>query len=121
MAVRAEDWEAFEASAQETAFYEGVGTGGRQELAYLGLGLAGEAGEVADCLKKVLRMGSPPHSPEEVAYIQKNKLEALGELGDVLWYWTRLVFALGSTPEEVMATNVKKLAERKAQGKLKMR
>jgi len=72
---------------------------------YLALGLNGEAGEVADEIKKILRNDNGIITP---ARYEKLKLE----LGDVGWYWLRLCKELGFSLEEVMAANIEKLAKR---------
>jgi NTP pyrophosphatase (non-canonical NTP hydrolase) len=83
------------------------------EAWYYALGLAGEAGEAADKVKKLYRdkgflTGALADSDREAL---------LKELGDNLWYLTRIaVKTLGSSLEEVMALNVKKLTDRKARG-----
>src|SRR5258707_8874741 len=59
-------------------------------LALLGLGLVGDAGEVADLLKNRLRDGVLDR--ERLAY----------ELGDVLYYWARLCAVTGVTPSELL-------------------
>lgn len=84
-----------------TAIYPGAGTGNDAELSYLGLGLNGEAGEVADKIKKHLRDG---------------KLDIGGivyELGDCLWYVARMADALGYSFEDLLAINHSKLESRK--------
>jgi NTP pyrophosphatase (non-canonical NTP hydrolase) len=66
-----------------------------------GLGIAGEAGEVADHIKKVLYHG---HEPDT---------EALTiELGDVLWYMAYLCETLGVSLGDVMHANIDKLRAR---------
>ena len=70
----------------------------------LALGLAGEAGEVCDKIKKLLRAGEAIHSIN-VGEIEK-------ELGDVLWYLTSIADELGLTLEDVMSTNVEKIKGR---------
>ena len=59
-------------------------------LAVLGLGLVGDAGEVADLLKKRLRDGAL--DPGHLAH----------ELGDVLYYWARLCAVTGVAPSELL-------------------
>lgn len=65
------------------------------------LGLTGEAGEVADYLKKVYGHGHP---------LDRQKVKK--ELGDVLWYVAVLANSFGLTLEEVAEANVQKLRER---------
>ena len=69
------------------------------------LGLAGEAGECADLLKK--------------HYYQDGRLfvdDLEDELGDVLWYVAETAMALGLTLEEVAVRNVDKLRKRYPEG-----
>lgn len=74
-------------------------------LAVLALGLAGEAGEVADYLKKVVGHGHP---------LDVGKAEK--EIGDVLWYAAVLAHALGLPLSRVAAANVEKLRARYPDG-----
>lgn len=67
------------------------------------LGLAGEAGEVADEYKKSRCYGRP---------LDRGRL--LNEMGDVRWYLELLCSQLGVTLEELEALNRKKLEERRA-------
>ena len=74
-------------------------------LAYLGLGLTGEAGEVADVIKKVFRDGDGQPSVEE-----KNAIKE--ELGDVLYYVSEICNDLGIELDAVAIKNLAKLAAR---------
>ncbi len=75
-----------------------------------GLGLAGEAGEVADIAKKCLLQG--------LAFDEVTRNKLLLELGDVFFYLTFTASqVLGVTLEEVLDANVKKLNERYKGGK----
>ncbi len=65
------------------------------------LGLAGEAGEVIEIVKKCVFHGKP---------IDRENL--LKELGDVRWYFEHLLITNGFTMEEVEAANVAKLRAR---------
>jgi NTP pyrophosphatase (non-canonical NTP hydrolase) len=85
------------------------------EKVYLGLGLAGETGEVVDILKKIIRADEE----ERKKYKAKEKLH--DELGDVLWYWVRICDAFGFSPSAIMDANIEKLQERKARKTLKFR
>lgn len=75
------------------------------DLARDALGVAGEAGEVADLIKKVVGHGHP---------IDPDKVKK--ELGDVLWYVAVLAHRVGFTLEEVAQANVDKLRKRYPDG-----
>lgn len=74
-------------------------------LEYPTLGLAGEAGEVANIVKKIQRDNEGILTDEV-----RDKLR--DELGDVLWYISACADELGLTLDEVAAFNVNKLAKR---------
>ena len=76
-----------------------------QPMWYLALGLTGEAGEVANLVKKFERHGKP-FDADAVA----------DELGDVLWYLAVAASAAGLTLDEVAARNVEKLRARYPDG-----
>lgn len=69
------------------------------------MGLAGEAGEVVDYLKKTLHHGHP---------LDREKVKK--ELGDVLWYVAETASALGLDLDDVATTNVDKLRKRYPEG-----
>ena len=75
---------------------------------YYAMGLAGEAGEYLDKVKKAWRNQKP-----------LDRDAALRELGDVLWYIATNAHALGATLEEVASMNIAKLADRHARGVIK--
>jgi NTP pyrophosphatase (non-canonical NTP hydrolase) len=80
-------------------------------LAYPALGLAGEAGEVAEHAKKAIRDDAGKVSDERRAAMSK-------ELGDVLWYVAQLASELGIELEDIAAQNLEKLFSRQARGVL---
>ncbi len=90
-----------------TALYPKVG----KNFIYPTLGLVGEAGEVAEKVKKILRDkdGKPSQT-------DKNSLKK--ELGDVLWYLAAVSRELGLSLDDVAVTNLHKLGSRSARGKL---
>jgi len=90
----------YQKHALETAVYPE-----ESRIVYPTLGLTGEAGEVADKVKKVIRDGHREFTPEKKAEIMK-------EIGDVLWYCASLSHDLGYDLEEVAQTNVDKLRSR---------
>ena len=75
--------------------------GSQQCLIEGALGLNGEAGEVAEVVKKAIFGGHP---------MDKDKL--ILELGDVLWYVAETAYGLGVPMEELMVRNIKKLEVR---------
>ena len=80
-------------------------------LAYPALGLAGEAGEVANQAKKVIRDDGSELTEERRAAMSK-------ELGDVLWYVAQLATELDLDLDAVAAENLQKLASRQRRGVL---
>ena len=87
------------------AIAAGPGDNPTLELAIFGLGIAGEAGEVADLLKKHLGHG---HA------LDVDKLRK--ELGDVLWYTAMIAHRHGLALSEVAAANLHKLQKRYPNG-----
>ena len=75
------------------------------DLAYLGLGLAGESGEVAEVIKKRLRNGE--WDGENLA----------DELGDVVYYWSKLCLVAGVKPSEILERSKRKIEVRNANTK----
>jgi len=75
------------------------------ELATLALGLSGEAGEVADLIKKHIGHGHP-----------LDVLKVLDELGDIQWYVSGMAKHFGTKLTTVAAGNVMKLRKRYPDG-----
>lgn len=80
-------------------------TGDEIMLVWNALGLAGEAGEVADTIKKAV---FHRHTLD--------RAELLKELGDVLWYVAALCTKLDVSLSEVMERNIEKLQRRYPEG-----
>jgi len=76
---------------------------------YPALGLAGEAGEVCNKTKKILRDDGGRMTEEK-------RTQLIDELGDVLWYVANLATDLGVTLDEVARINLAKLNSRKERG-----
>ena len=93
----------YQQGARATARYPQVGS----NSIYPTLGLCGEAGEVADKVKKVIRDDNGVFSD---AVRESLKLE----LGDVLWYVAQLASELGFDLDTVARANLEKLASRAA-------
>ena len=81
------------------------------KITYPALGMAGEAGEVANKVKKIIRDGKkslPDDWQEQLA----------SEIGDVLWYCAALARDLDMSLATIMAANLDKLKTRQEQGTL---
>lgn len=75
------------------------------------LGLSGEAGEVADKVKKVIR--------DQEGKLSVNDKKAISyELGDLLWYLATSARYLGISLEQVASENIEKLESRLNLGKI---
>lgn len=98
----------FQKKAVKTSVYPDKGN----NFIYPTLGLAGEAGEVAEMVKKLIRDDDSKLTPERKDLLVK-------ELGDVLWYIAALSHELGVSLNKVATTNVKKLASRRKRGVVK--
>lgn len=102
------DFDAYQELAGTTAMYPGRG----ESCCYPAMGLAGEAGEVNEKVKKMVRdrmdLFAQP-SDEERAKIKK-------ELGDVLWYIAAVCHEAGLSMSDVARFNLEKLASRRERG-----
>lgn len=91
----------YQTQAAKTAIYPAS-----VQVLYPTLGLAGEAGEVANKVKKIVRDG-------------KLDKEAIGsEIGDCLWYIAAICKDLGLKMEDVAQANLDKLRQRQERGTL---
>lgn len=91
----------FQMQADKTAVYPKNTDDG---LYYVAMGLAGEAGEVANKIKKLIRDGVI------------DKKNVAGELGDVLWYVAMMAYELGYDLNTVAENNIRKLHSRLDRG-----
>lgn len=101
------DFKEYQEKSRKTAKYPDVG----ENYIYPTLGLAGEAGEVAEKIKKVMRDKGGRVDDATREDIKK-------ELGDVLWYITQLATELGISLDDVAESNIKKLYDRMDRGVL---
>jgi hypothetical protein len=101
------DLNSSQTAALRTAIYPDKGF----NFAYPALGLSGEAGEVADKLKKVIR--------DDDGLLTDPVRDAVAkELGDAMWYLAVLAFEMDYTLEEIAQINIDKLNSRRERGVL---
>lgn len=94
----------YQLQAVKTAIY-----GQGSKVNYPILGLVGEAGELANKYKKVLR--------DDNGILRSDKRDALiSELGDVLWYCAALANDLGTNLNDIAQANLNKLQSRQSRG-----
>lgn len=98
----------YQEKSRKTALYPNVGN----NFIYPTLGLSGEAGEVAEKIKKVIRDKNNIINDETREMIKK-------ELGDVLWYVSQLATELNLSLDDVAEKNIEKLYSRMERGMLK--
>lgn len=99
-------FDAYQGWTKSTAVYPDADEGRVLAVVYTALGLAGEAGEIANKAKKLLRDGD--------SFKLRNDIR--DELGDVLWYLARLTDELGVELSNVAHNNREKLESRKDRG-----
>ena len=79
-----------------------------ERLLTAAVGISAEGGEFTEIVKKMIFQGKP--------YDQSNKEHLIIELGDVMWYVAQACMALEVSMDDVIETNVKKLAKRYPEG-----
>lgn len=107
------DFLEYQRGARSTAIYRN-----QEEAIFCTLmGLNGEAGEVAEKFKKLVRDGK--NGLADLAQIPpETKVEIVKELGDVLWYVSVLADYLGISMEDVAQRNLSKLKSRFDRGQI---
>ncbi len=80
-----------------------------KDIMHWALGVNGEAGEIAEKLKKIIR--------DKKGKVSETDKQELGrEIGDVLWYLSVLAHHLGLSFEDIAEANLSKLQSRKKRG-----
>lgn len=96
----------YQRAAMSTAIYPKD-----SEVTYLALAMCGEAGELADKVKKVIR-------DHDGVYTDETRKAIAEELGDVLWYAANLANAIAYPLERVCEMNLNKIESRRQRGKI---
>lgn len=105
------DFNEYMDATADLAVYPEAGEGTVSAVTYTVMGLVGEAGEVANQAKRILRDDNETLTPDRLEKLKK-------ELGDVLWYVARACDELDLDLEDVAVTNIARLEERKKHGTL---
>ena len=101
---RISDLDMYQQVAKTTAIYPR-----EQAIIYPTLGLTGEAGEVANKVKKIIRDDGYKNNESLVQEIS-------AEIGDCLWYISVLADDIGCKLSDIANANLVKLANRKEKG-----
>ena len=104
----------YQAEATEFAFYS-------MALVYPVLGLTGEAGEVSEKLKKLIRDNDLDFTQDDITEQMewRDKQAMAYEMGDVLWYLANAANDIGYSLEEIAQMNLDKLKDRSQRNKLR--
>jgi NTP pyrophosphatase (non-canonical NTP hydrolase) len=101
----------YQSRAFSTAVYNGRGSSTWQALAYAGLGAAGEAGEIANKIKKMQRDDGGDLTDER-------RVQILQEVGGCLWYLAAMCTELGTHLGDVALDNLDILERRSRTGQI---
>ena len=103
------EFSAYQEAAHATSLETSFGEGDMARLIYPALKLAGEAGEFAEKVGKIIR--------DRAGVIDTAERDALGdELGDVLWYVAEVATVLGIDLDRIAERNLEKLKSRADRG-----
>jgi NTP pyrophosphatase (non-canonical NTP hydrolase) len=97
----------YQLKSRKTAIYKPIG----YQVVYPALGIAGEAGELIEKIKKLLRNDQGVLSAE-------SRHDIKIELGDLLWYMSQVATDLEIDMEDVAQSNLDKLFDRQKRGVL---
>ncbi|MCI6619349.1 MAG: nucleoside triphosphate pyrophosphohydrolase family protein [Prevotella sp.] len=96
----------YQREARRTAAYPQ-----EMKIIYPTIGLAGETGEVAEKVKKVIR-------DHEGEFSEAQKAEIAKELGDVLWYVASIAADMGYPMDDIARLNIEKIRSRAERSKI---
>lgn len=111
------DFKSYQEKSKETAIYPKLTTmsenGSIRQLSFVypAFGLCGEAGEVMEVLKRIVR-------DDGMTLTDDAREELRKEIGDVLWYLAQLCTELGISLDDAAEKNIEKLQKRKMSGTL---
>jgi NTP pyrophosphatase (non-canonical NTP hydrolase) len=96
------DFDEYQKETRRHAIYPGVGN----NFSFPMIGLAGETGEVAEKIKKIIR-------DKDGIVDEISRAEIKKELGDVLWYLSQIASEFDLSLNEIVKTNIEKIKSRK--------
>jgi len=99
------EFKEYQQLAKTTAAYPEI----KEKYVYPTLGLLGEAGEVAEKVKKIFRDNGGALDDDRRMMIKK-------ELGDVLWYLSQIATEMNISLDDVAKDNIDKLKSRRDRG-----
>ncbi len=103
--------EGYQEWVQEVSFDPFAGQKSTMELMYIQMGISGEAGELTEAIKKLVRT----HGHNATAYAtSEERAHMKEELGDIMWYIARMCNFFDVTIEELVVANMIKLKARHA-------
>lgn len=105
--MKLSDFDKYQKACKKTAVYPKIG----KNFTYPTLGLLGEAGEVANKVKKIIR-------DDEGKLTEEKRAEIFQEIGDVMWYTAQLATELGLELSDIARDNLEKLAKRRKEDKI---
>ena len=101
------NFDEYQKKSAKTAIYPKIG----HRVVYPTLGLAGEAAEIANKVKKIWRDDDGKITDDKVKQLKK-------ELGDVLWYVSQVATELELNLGEIAKLNIDRLQSRQKRGTL---
>lgn len=106
------DFTTYQQESRKNAVYPDIGN----NFIFPTLGLVGEAGEIAEKVKKLIRDKNTT-TPDMVSV--EDKAEIAKELGDVLWYVSQVATEFGIELDAIAAINLEKIRSRRERDKVK--
>ncbi|HAR99519.1 MAG: putative pyrophosphatase [Candidatus Moranbacteria bacterium GW2011_GWC2_37_73] len=96
------DFNEYQKESRKHAIYPGIGS----NFSFPVIGLAGETGEVAEKIKKIIR--------DKDGVVDDSSREEVGkELGDVLWYLSQIASEFELSLDDVANDNIEKIRSRR--------
>lgn len=103
------EFNSYQVRAFITAVYPNLGS----NILYPAIGIAGEAGELLDKIKKAWRNSGVMKPSSILSTLTEKQISDIAkELGDILWYVAAFATEMGLELNDIAAINLEKLANR---------